>query len=172
MTVQLGQLLISINTVSLLSSFYDDSEIDSVYMTMVYDEQYYSAKNKMNEAMKVKKNSILMYSYEINSLQSSNVYNVKRTFFIYLFIVTKTGFQKCVGVAKVDNLAYQVISNRQPRDNNNGKDKVFANTIYFFPNSHNGAGTNNVIAETEIVCTYSPSVLPLYSYLFIETCCQ
>ena len=153
--------MISINTVSLLSSLYDNSEIDSVYMTMVYDEQYYSAKNKNNDAMKIKKNSILMYSYEINSLQSFNVYNVKRTFFIYLNIVTKTGFQKCVGVAKVDNLALQVITNHQPQDNHN-KDKVFANTIYFFPNSHNGSCTNTVIAETEIVCTYSPSVIVFY----------
>lgn len=150
--------MVSVNAVSLFSNYYSCEEIESIFITMIYDEQYFSTRNKTTEDTKIKKNSSSKQIYDIRSIQAFNVYNVNRTFFAYLYIITKAGFQKCVGVAKVDNLALQVITNRQRREQKNEED-VFS--ILFFPNSHNGSSTNNAIAETVIKCTYSP-IVPLH----------
>ena len=117
---------------------------------MVYDEQFYSTKNKTNEESKIKKTSKQIY--DIRSIQSFNVYNINRTFYIYLNVITKNKFQKCVGVAKIDNLALQVITNHEKNKNKHEED-VFS--MLFFPNSHNELSTKNAIAETVIKCTYS-----------------
>lgn len=148
--------MISVNSVTLFSNYYSCEEIDSVFISMMYDEQYSSTKNKSSEEVKVKKNSTSKQIYDIKTIQAFNVYNVHRTFYVYLYIVTKDRFQKCVGIAKIDNLAKQVITNRQRREQNKNEEDVFS--ILFFPNSHHDSSANNAIAETTIKCTYTPTV--------------
>lgn len=156
---KLGQLMISVNSVSLFSNYYACEDIDTIFISMVYDEQYFSTKNKASEEVKIKKNSASKQIYDIKTIQAFNVYNVNRTFYVYLYVVTKDSFQKCVGVAKIDNLALQVINNRQRHEPSKNDEDVFS--ILFFPNSHHDSSANNAIAETTVKCTYNPSVRSL-----------
>lgn len=152
---QLGQLIVSVNSLSLFTNYFCSDDVDTVFLSITYDEQFYSTKNKTIEELKIKKNSSSKQVYEIKTIQAFSVYNVNRTFYAYLYVITKAGFQKCVGVAKIDNLALQVIANKQ-RHSDSQEEDVYS--ILFFPNSHNDSCANNAIAETVIKCTYSPTV--------------
>ena len=91
--------------------------------------------------------------YDIHAVHEFKIYTVGQPFFVYLYVLTKTGLQKCVGVAKIDNLALQAITNKQR--GGQGDDNY---SILFFPNSHMDSCTSNAIAESSVKCTYMPSV--------------
>ena len=135
----------------------DVETIRSVYITLSFDEQFYSTQSKQAEVTKTKKSTTFFkQTYEIKAAHAFNVYSINRTFYVYLHIITKSGLQKCVGVAKIDNLALQVITSRQHSENRKEADDQYS--ILFFPNNHTYTGANNAIAESSVKCTYSPAM--------------
>lgn len=135
----------------------DIEAIRSVYLTLSFDEQFYSTQSKQAEVAKTKKSTAFFkQTYEIKAAHAFNVYNINRTFYVYLHIITKSGLQKCVGVAKIDNLALQVITSRQHGETRKEGDDQYS--ILFFPNNHAYTGANNAIAESSVKCTYSPAM--------------
>ena len=152
--MQLGEVIASISTVSLFSTFMQSEPVQSIFLVMSYDEQYYSTKSRLVEASSVKKRAAQFKQvYDIHAVHEFKIYTVGQPFFVYLYVLTKTGLQKCVGVAKIDNLALQAITNKQR--GGQGDDNY---SILFFPNSHMDSCTSNAIAESSVKCTYMPSV--------------
>lgn len=128
--------------------------VQSIFLVMSYDEQYFSTKNRLVEAANVKKRAAQFKQvYDIHAVHAFKIYTVGQPFFVYLYVLTKTGLQKCVGVAKIDNLALQVITSKQR--GGQGDDSY---SILFFPNSHMDSCASNAIAESSVKCAYVPSV--------------
>ena len=167
----MGQLITSISSVTLFTSYINTESIQSVYVTLSYDEQFYSTQNKLSEISKMKKNNRMSkQSYEIRAAHAFNVYNINKVFYIYLHVITKSGLKKCIGEAKIDNFAHHVITSRQKGES--GKDEDHQSFL-FFPHTPSNKRSTNAIAEGVIKYTYSPYVSHdcLYINMYMSILC-
>lgn len=120
----------------------------SVYVTMVFDEQFYCTYSKQAEGIKLKKKGTSELTCDLHTEHSFNVYTLDSIFYVYLFIVTRSGFQKCIGIGKVDNLALMAVMKKQETQ-----------SILFFPNCGYDTRSSSPIAAADINCDYKPKVV-------------
>ena len=79
--MQLGEVIASINTVSLFSTFMQSEPVHSIFLVMSYDEQYYSTKSRLVEASSVKKRAAQFKQvYDIHAVHEFKIYTVGQPF--------------------------------------------------------------------------------------------
>jgi hypothetical protein len=109
--------------VSLLTAFLPPDEITSIRLTVYYDEQFYSTNSKITQSEQTRSRKTSMISFDIKNTLSYNVYDVDRPLFLYLYVITQSGFEKCVGVGKMDNFVHQFITKKRKEDEKRKEEK-------------------------------------------------
>lgn len=117
---------------------------------MVFDEQFYCTYSKQAEGVKLKKKGASELTCDLHAEHSFNVYTLDRVFYVYLFIITRSSFRKCIGIGKVDNLALLAVMKKQETQ-----------SILFFPNCGYDTRSSSPIAAADINYNYKPKVASL-----------
>ena len=87
------------------------------------------------------------HAYRGKTKRNAPLYMRGGVFYVYLFIVTRSSFRKCIGIGKVDNLALLAVMKKQETQ-----------SILFFPNCGYDTRSSSPIAAADINYDYNPKV--------------